>query len=146
MASSSTLHVINMNLLPSAQHLSSFGSNYSIGSIKWGVRREGQMGSQQRGGQAFRVLANPDVSPGKDNKRKEVIMVDPLEAKKLAKKQMEQIKSKERFMKRRRIEAINGAWAMIGLTAGLVIEGHTGQNILSQLAGYWAALIGIFTS
>ncbi|KAG9133030.1 hypothetical protein Leryth_015393 [Lithospermum erythrorhizon] len=73
-------------------------------------------------------------------------MVDPLEAKKLAKKQMEQIKSKERFMKRRRIEAINGAWAMIGLTAGLVIEGRTGQNILSQLAGYWAALIGIFTS
>ncbi|KAK3006988.1 hypothetical protein RJ639_017096 [Escallonia herrerae] len=34
--------------------------------------------------------------------------------------------------RRRRIEAINGAWAMTGLTAGLVIEGQTGNSIPSQ--------------
>lgn len=37
------------------------------------------------------------------------------------------------FQRRRQIEAINGAWAMIGLTAGLVIEGHTGKPILTQV-------------
>ncbi|KAJ6698716.1 hypothetical protein OIU79_012086 [Salix purpurea] len=60
-------------------------------------------------------------------------MVDPLEAKQLAAKQMKEIQKKERLMKRRQIEAINGAWAMIGLTAGLVIEGHTGKSILEQV-------------
>lgn len=37
------------------------------------------------------------------------------------------------LQRRRQIEAINGAWAMIGLTAGLVIEGHTGKSILDQV-------------
>lgn len=37
------------------------------------------------------------------------------------------------FQRRRKIEAINGAWAMIGLTAGLVIEGQTGKSILMQV-------------
>lgn len=37
------------------------------------------------------------------------------------------------LQKRREIEAINGAWAMIGLTAGLVIEGHTGNSIVAQV-------------
>ncbi|KAJ0091272.1 hypothetical protein Patl1_14399 [Pistacia atlantica] len=71
-------------------------------------------------------------------------MVDPLEAKQLAAKQMEQIKAKEKFKRRRQIEAINGAWAMIGLTAGLVIEGHTGKNFLAQLAGYLSAIVSFF--
>ncbi|KAL7093187.1 hypothetical protein ACP275_11G027400 [Erythranthe tilingii] len=71
-------------------------------------------------------------------------MVDPVEAKRLAAKQMELIKAKEKFIKRRQIEAINGAWAMIGLTAGLVIEGQTGDSILAQLAGYGAAFLGFF--
>ncbi|XP_041997111.1 uncharacterized protein LOC121747181 isoform X1 [Salvia splendens] len=44
--------------------------------------------------------------------------------------------------RRRQIEAINGAWAMIGLTVGLVIEGQTGKSILAQLAGYWDAIVG----
>ncbi|KAK8294557.1 hypothetical protein V6Z12_D05G007500 [Gossypium hirsutum] len=39
-------------------------------------------------GRAFRILANPNVSSGKGNSGKEVIMVDPLEAKRLAAKQM----------------------------------------------------------
>ncbi|KAJ0569276.1 putative chlorophyll A-B binding protein [Helianthus annuus] len=71
-------------------------------------------------------------------------MVDPAEAKRLAAKQMENIKRKQTFKRRRQIEAINGAWAMLGLTAGLVIEGQTGNGILAQLAGYWAAVVNIF--
>ncbi|KAL3362716.1 hypothetical protein AABB24_012165 [Solanum stoloniferum] len=85
------------------------------------------------------------ASPGRERKRKEVIMVDPLEAKRLAAKQMEEIKAKERYQRRRQIEAINGAWAMIGLTVGLIIEGHTGLSIPSQLEGYVSAVVGIFT-
>ncbi|XP_057464164.1 uncharacterized protein LOC130753963 isoform X4 [Actinidia eriantha] len=73
------------------------------------------------------------VSPRKVSSRKEVIMVDPLEAKRLAVKQMEEIKAKEKLKRRRQIEAINGAWAMIGLTAGLVVEGQTGNSILAQV-------------
>ncbi|XP_051126952.1 uncharacterized protein LOC127248579 isoform X4 [Andrographis paniculata] len=94
--------------------------------------------------QAIRVLANPNTSPNKGSSSKEVIMVDPLEAKRLAAKQMERVQAKEKLKKQRRIEAINGAWAMIGLTAGLVIEGHTGKNIVAQLSGYWDAFIGFF--
>ncbi|KAL7093186.1 hypothetical protein ACP275_11G027400 [Erythranthe tilingii] len=83
-------------------------------------------------------------SSEKRKAKKEVVMVDPVEAKRLAAKQMELIKAKEKFIKRRQIEAINGAWAMIGLTAGLVIEGQTGDSILAQLAGYGAAFLGFF--
>ncbi|KAK1275177.1 hypothetical protein QJS04_geneDACA003941 [Acorus gramineus] len=90
-----------------------------------------------------RVLVNAKASPGKKI-LKEVIMVDPLEAKRLAAKQMEELQAKERLKRRRQIEAINGAWAMIGLTAGLVIEGQTGNNILNQLAGYWSTIISFF--
>ncbi|KAG2692180.1 hypothetical protein I3760_08G040500 [Carya illinoinensis] len=46
--------------------------------------------------------------------------------------------------RRCQIEAINGAWAMIGLTAGLVIEGQTGKSILAQLAGYWSIVVSLF--
>ncbi|KAJ6993971.1 hypothetical protein NC653_016949 [Populus alba x Populus x berolinensis] len=81
---------------------------------------------------------------GNSNPMKEVIMVDPLEAKRLAAIQMKEIQRRERFKRRRQIEAINGAWAMIGLTAGLVIEGHTGKSILEQLAGYWFAIVHFF--
>lgn len=71
-------------------------------------------------------------------------MVDPVEAKRLAAKQMEKIKAKEKFKRRRQIEAINGAWAMIGLTAGLVIEGKTGNSIMAQVIGYWTTFISFF--
>lgn len=101
-------------------------------------------------------------------------MVDPLEAKRMAAKEMEKIKAKEKLkvsevnrqccslwtiwivfpislerrewlcnvccemwmQRRRQIEAINGAWAMIGLTAGLIIEGQTGKGILAQVRSY----------
>ncbi|KAF3433591.1 hypothetical protein FNV43_RR24693 [Rhamnella rubrinervis] len=35
--------------------------------------------------------------------------------------------------RQRQIEAINGAWAIIGLTTGLVIESQTGKGILAQI-------------
>ncbi|CAH1432663.1 unnamed protein product [Lactuca virosa] len=57
---------------------------------------------------------------------------------------MEAIKAKQSFQRRRQIEAINGAWAMIGLTTGLVLEGQSGNGILAQLAGYWATLVSFF--
>ena len=60
-------------------------------------------------------------------------MVDPLEAKRLAAKQMEEIKGRERQQRRREIESINGAWAIIGLTIGLIIEAQTGKGILAQV-------------
>ncbi|CAK7344668.1 unnamed protein product [Dovyalis caffra] len=112
--------------------------------LKWGFRRDQDGGSvtSRLKSQAFRILANPNVS-GNRNSR-EIIMVDPLEAKRLAAKQMKEIRAKERFKRRRRIEAINGAWAMIGLTVGLVIEGRTGKGILDQLAGYWSAIVHFF--
>uniref|UniRef100_A0A7N0SWW9 Uncharacterized protein n=1 Tax=Kalanchoe fedtschenkoi TaxID=63787 RepID=A0A7N0SWW9_KALFE len=81
------------------------------------------------------------VSATKDS-NKEVTMVDPLEAKRLAEKQMQEIKAKEKYKRKRKIEAINGGWAMIGLTAGLVVEGHTGNGILKQLVSYWDAVFG----
>ncbi|GAU20965.1 hypothetical protein TSUD_201140 [Trifolium subterraneum] len=126
----------------------SFHANNSFPSIvtKWGWRREqdASMVSNRNQSQAFRVLANPNVSSGKDGSKKDVIMVDPVEAKRLAAKQMERIKAKEKLKKRRQIEAINGAWAMIGLTAGLVIEGQTGKSILTQLQDYFGAIVHLF--
>ncbi|XP_044463048.1 uncharacterized protein LOC123194005 isoform X2 [Mangifera indica] len=113
---------------------------------RWGLRRDqvASLTTSRTKSQVFRVLANPNVPKGDKSSVNEIIMVDPLEAKKLAAKQMEQIKAREKFKRRRQIEAINGAWAMIGLTAGLVIEGHTGKSILAQLAGYWSAIISFF--
>ncbi|KAK2412659.1 hypothetical protein P8452_72991 [Trifolium repens] len=126
----------------------SFHAHHSFPSTisKWGWRRDqdASMVSNRNQSQAFRVLANPNVSSGKDGSKKDVIMVDPVEAKRLAAKQMERIKAKEKLKKRRQIEAINGAWAMIGLTAGLVIEGQTGKSILTQLQDYFGAIIHFF--
>ncbi|WMV36471.1 hypothetical protein MTR67_029856 [Solanum verrucosum] len=125
-----------------------------VRKFEYGRMLNTDLASWKTRSQAIRVLANPNVcimkasmyaSPGRERKRKEVIMVDPLEAKRLAAKQMEEIKAKERYQRRRQIEAINGAWAMIGLTVGLIIEGHTGLSIPSQLEGYVSAVVGIFT-
>ncbi|KAG4940800.1 hypothetical protein JHK87_044671 [Glycine soja] len=69
---------------------------------------------------------------GKEGSKDDVVMVDLVEAKRLAAKQMKKIKAKEKFMRRCQIEACNGAWAMIGFTTGLVIEGQTGKSILTQ--------------
>lgn len=84
------------------------------------------------------------ASRGKRFSSNDVIMVDPLEAKQLAAKQMQEIQAKQKLKRRRQIEAINGAWAIIGLTAGLIIEGRTGESMIQQLAGYWSAVIRFF--
>ncbi|KAL8468843.1 hypothetical protein ACS0TY_031881 [Phlomoides rotata] len=145
MLSSSALPFVNGGLLSSTRQLSSANFDSSA-PLTWRLQRKQNVSSFPRRvrSQAIRVLANPNASSGKEYTKKVVVMVDPLEAKRLAAKQMEQIKAKEKFKRQRRIEAINGAWAMIGLTAGLVIEGHTGNGIPAQLAGYWAAIVGFF--
>ncbi|KAL2644957.1 hypothetical protein R1flu_012544 [Riccia fluitans] len=67
---------------------------------------------------------------------KEVVMVDPVEAKKLAAIEMQSIRAKEKLKKQRRIEAINGGFAVLGLTTGLILEGYTGKSIPYQIFGY----------
>uniref|UniRef100_A0A0E0G9Q9 Uncharacterized protein n=1 Tax=Oryza nivara TaxID=4536 RepID=A0A0E0G9Q9_ORYNI len=90
------------------------------------------------------VLGSVHASEGKRSSGDNVVMVDPLEAKRLAAQQMQQIQAREKLKRRRRAEAINGALAMIGLTVGLVLEGQTGKGILAQLAGYLTALSSLF--
>ncbi|CAL4968309.1 unnamed protein product [Urochloa decumbens] len=90
------------------------------------------------------TFASADAPQGKRSSGENVVMVDPLEAKRLAAKQMQEIRGKEKLKKRRQAEAINGALAMIGLTAGLVVEGQTGKGILGQLVGYLAAISSLF--
>ncbi|XP_057968442.1 uncharacterized protein LOC131157973 isoform X3 [Malania oleifera] len=120
----------------------SFSDHRCATFFGWGLRRhqDSSLVTRRNQGQAFRILANPNVSPGKVNSKNEVIMVDPLEAKRLAAKQLQEIKAKEKIKRQRQAEAINGAWAIIGLTAGLVVEAHTGKSILAQLAGYWSSI------
>jgi hypothetical protein len=38
------------------------------------------------------------------------------------------------MQKQQRIEAINGGWAVLGLTLGIVLEGYTGKGILAQVS------------
>ncbi|XP_040948920.1 uncharacterized protein [Gossypium hirsutum] len=66
--------------------------------FRWSFGRDqgSSLVTRRTKGRAFRILANPNVSSGKGNSGKEVIMVDPLEAKRLAAKQMVQIKAKEK--------------------------------------------------
>ncbi|MCO5562757.1 hypothetical protein L7F22_016389 [Adiantum nelumboides] len=75
---------------------------------------------------------------------KVVVMVDPIEAKRLAVEQMKQLEAKAKFKRQRAIEAINGGFAMLGITGCLIIEGYTGKPILSQVAGYLHVLADIF--
>ncbi|KDP34245.1 hypothetical protein JCGZ_07816 [Jatropha curcas] len=135
MVSTSSVLPINGNILISCQYSSlSLNLHRPATILKWGFGRDrdNNSASSRTKRQAFRILANPNVS-GKGDSKREIIMVDPLEAKRLAAKQMQEIQAKERIKRRRLIEAINGAWAMIGLTAGLVIEGQTGKSILDQV-------------
>ncbi|KAI4376272.1 hypothetical protein MLD38_014054 [Melastoma candidum] len=113
---------------------------------KWGLRTkpDGVAIPNKTKGQAFRLLAGPNVSYAREDPINDVMMVDPLEAKRLAANQLKQLKAKEKFQRRREIEAINGAWAMIGLTAGLVIESQTGKGILGQLGGFLEAVFSFF--
>ncbi|XP_024535243.1 uncharacterized protein LOC9637678 isoform X1 [Selaginella moellendorffii] len=91
--------------------------------------------------------SNP-ARPSSGNSRI-VTMLDPLEAKRLAAVEMERIKFRAKLKRRREIEAINGGWAMLGLTSGIIIESHTGKSIPDQVIGYVNlanAMISQFTS
>ncbi|KAJ0965678.1 hypothetical protein J5N97_026816 [Dioscorea zingiberensis] len=96
------------------------------------------------GRQVLHVAANANAPRRKGTSNENIVMVDPLEAKRLAAKQMQEIQAREKLKRQRRIEAINGAWAMIGLTAGLVVEGQTGNGILAQIGGYISSVIHFF--
>ncbi|CAN8326193.1 unnamed protein product [Cochlearia groenlandica] len=120
-------------------------SPLSSSSLVKGLRRHQEdaklVGNKARGG-AVHVLANPNIPspslPGKVKTKKVVIMVDPLEAKRLAMNNMEEIKGKEKQQRKRETEARNGAWAITGLAIGLVIEAQTGKTVLAQLVCYWS--------
>ncbi|XP_031481822.1 uncharacterized protein LOC116251602 [Nymphaea colorata] len=131
LASTSSIPLLHSELLPTSAFLL---------SCRWRMKNSACLLARRGSSRNFRVFAESTVSSGNGTPGNKVVMVDPLEAKRLAAKQMEMLKSKEKFQNQRQIEAINGAWAIIGLTAGVVIEGRTGHGILAQLAGYWMAL------
>ncbi|KAL5699356.1 hypothetical protein ACHQM5_030273 [Ranunculus cassubicifolius] len=117
--------------------------------LRWGMQNNQDVGmthlvTRRNNGTSFQALVVSGKGNYRGDSKSDVIMVDPLEAKRLAAKQMEEIQAEEKFQKQRRIEAINGAWAMIGLTAGLVIEARTGDSIPAQLMGYGTAIIDFF--
>ncbi|XP_017408827.1 uncharacterized protein LOC108321555 isoform X2 [Vigna angularis] len=123
-------------ILPSSNpHFLSFTAPRNSSTfLKWGQIKE----------QDVSIVANRTRGQAVASGKGDTVMVDPVEAKRLAAKQMERIKAKEKLKRRRQIEAINGAWAMIGLTAGLVIEGQTGKSILTQLQDYLGAIVSFF--
>eukprot|EP00897_Mesotaenium_endlicherianum_P004550 jgi/Mesen1/4122/ME000218S03239 len=67
---------------------------------------------------------------------RQVALVDPLIAKKMAEDDVKRRKVAAGRQRLREIEAINGGWAAVGLCAGIVREGLTGQGIILQIAGY----------
>ncbi|KAK8952759.1 hypothetical protein KSP40_PGU005984 [Platanthera guangdongensis] len=77
--------------------------------------------------------------------RSDVVSVHPIDNKREYRKNKKELKRLARRQRQRRIEAINGACAMIGLTTGLVVEGQTGKSILSQLAGYLKGIFSFFS-
>ncbi|CAN6449620.1 unnamed protein product [Victoria cruziana] len=131
LASSSSIPLFHSDRLPTSA---------SLLSCQWKTKNYACSVARGPSSRSFRVFAESTVSSGKRTPGDKVVMVDPLEAKRLAAEQMEMLKTKEKFKRQRQIEAINGAWAVIGLTAAVVIEGQTGDGILAQLAGYWMAV------
>eukprot|EP00249_Psilotum_nudum_P013605 c24419_g1_i1 orf=500-982(-) len=87
------------------------------------------------------IVSALDKSTGGLSGPKLVVMVDPLEAKRLAAEQMKQLQEQAKFKRRCKIEAINGGWAMFGLCIGIMIEGYTGKGIILQVAGYLDSLV-----
>ena len=41
--------------------------------------------------------------------------------------------------KQREVEAINGAFAVLGLTAGVIVEGANGKGIIEQVS--WVSIL-----
>uniref|UniRef100_A0A0D9VI64 Uncharacterized protein n=1 Tax=Leersia perrieri TaxID=77586 RepID=A0A0D9VI64_9ORYZ len=116
---------------PSAAASSSSPSVPSTWTVQH--KQPGHTFYRRRHVQSFLTFASADASGGKRSSGENVVMVDPLEAKRLAAQQMQEIRAREKLKRRRQGEAINGALAMIGLTVGLVVEGQTGKGILAQV-------------
>jgi hypothetical protein len=70
---------------------------------------------------------------GSRKQTKEVIMVDPLEAKRLAAEEWKLLQARAVLQRQQQIEAINGGWAVLGLTIAIIIEGYTGNSIPEQV-------------
>ncbi|CAI5513139.1 unnamed protein product [Closterium sp. Naga37s-1] len=77
---------------------------------------------------------------------KQVLLVDPVEAKRLAQEDLKKRAKAASQQKWREIEAINGAWAVIGIFAALVGEGFTQTGILGQCALYLELVAGAIES
>ncbi|KAG6557579.1 hypothetical protein Mapa_000855 [Marchantia paleacea] len=128
---------------------SSYGGHSSFGVEVLGVHLPKRISRHQT--QTLRAVSDvtgPVPVPKRVRKVKEtkvVVMVDPVEAKRLAAVEMEALKARQKTKKQREIEAINGGFAVLGLTAGLVLEGYTGKGILVQIAGYLDGLADFLT-
>ncbi|CAK9204336.1 unnamed protein product [Sphagnum troendelagicum] len=88
---------------------------------------------------AVHAVAETDLNGtfrGSQKQTKEVIMVDPLEAKRLAAAEWKLLQARAALQRQQQIEAINGGWAVLGLTIAIIIEGYTGNSIPEQVAGY----------
>ncbi|KVI11772.1 hypothetical protein Ccrd_009824 [Cynara cardunculus var. scolymus] len=87
-SSSSSLRPANGGFLLQKPSSSSFSNNrHSATAI--GREIDSGLGIRRNKGESFRVaVANPNVTIASGKSRKEVIMVDPVEAKRLAAKQM----------------------------------------------------------
>ncbi|CAM6088533.1 unnamed protein product [Calypogeia fissa] len=110
------------------------------------VRRRGSFTKMEGVGWVHgEVDSSRRVMAVKASGKQVVIMVDPVEAKRLAAAEMKAIQARAKLKRQTEIEAINGGWAMIGLTAGIVIDGYTGKSILLQIAGYLDGIVDILT-
>ncbi|KAL3698261.1 hypothetical protein R1sor_012337 [Riccia sorocarpa] len=117
---------------------SSYGEHWRFREDVLGVQLP-RRGSRHQKQQTRAIADGPGSIPIRVTKVKEtkaVVMIDPIEAKRLASIEMEAFRAKQKLKKQRRIEAINGGFAVLGLTTGLILEGYTGKGILDQIAGY----------
>lgn len=82
------------------------------------------------------VVAAVSGEPSGSRPPREIRLVDPSTAKVMADEDMVRRKQAAWVQRLRNIEAINGAWAVLGITAALIGEGLTGEGPLGQIAIY----------
>ncbi|CAK9210831.1 unnamed protein product [Sphagnum troendelagicum] len=128
------MEIIEIRPLGSSSSSSSIGRAFQVSELRRQCKRLKRFKHV-----AVRALVetNSNGSFRRSRKQtKEVIMVDPLEAKRLAAEEWKLLQARAALQRQQQIEAINGGWAVLGLTAAIVIEGYTGKGILEQVAGY----------
>lgn len=98
--------------------------------------------------QAVSTSGDPAASAGgrKRGPTKNITLVDPLVAKRLALDELKEIRAKEQKKRWREVEAVNGAWAILGLTSALIGEGVFGTGILGQVSNYLEILANALDS